>query len=414
LLSSSSANNRAIQAGHRLGPFANANFSLFFAGYTISLLGHSMVTVALSFAVFGMGGGAGQVSAVLAAETAPMVVLLLVGGVIADRFPRRLVMVGADIVRCVSEAVLAALLLTHHASLVAIMVLAAVIGAGDAFFAPGRNGLIPQLVAASELQSANAILSMAGALAAVIGPALGGILVAGAGPGWAIGIDAVGYAVSTVCLLRLRVAAEIVEAGQSFIRQLVTGWREFWARKWLWLVVLQFALLHLVVIGPIFVLGPLGFRHGAHGASLWGSLLGALGAGAMVGGALAMRVRSRRPLRVSVLMLLFFAVVPAALACQAPFAISLVAFFIGGVSLTGFGVLWSTTLQRQIPTEILSRVSAYDTFGSVCLLPAGYVLAAPMASVLGNSGALWIAAGFSLLATLVLLASRSVRGLVSG
>ena len=104
-------------------------------------------------------------------------------------------------------------------------------------------------------------------------------------------------------------------------------------------------------------------------------------------------------MRVSVLMLLFFAVVPAALACQAPFAVSLVAFFIGGVSLPGFGVLWSMTLQRQIPTEILSRVSAYDTFGSVCLLPAGYVLAAPMASVLGNGGALWIAAGFSLLAS---------------
>ncbi len=402
------------EPSRRLGPFAHANFSLFFAGYTISLLGHSMVTVALSFAVFGMGGGAGQVSAVLAAETAPMVVLLVVGGVIADRIERRLVMVGADILRCVSEAVLAALLLTHHASLAVLMVLAAVIGAGDAFFAPGRNGLIPQLVPVSELQSANAILSMAGALAAVIGPALGGILVASAGPGWAIGIDAMGYAVSTACLLRLRVPAQVVEATESFLQQLVTGWREFVARRWLWLVVLQFALLHLVVIGPIFVLGPLGFRHGAHGASLWGTLLASLGAGAMGGGAVALRVRSRHPLRVSLLLLLFFAVTPAALAYQAPFGVLLVAFFIGGVSLTGFGVLWSTTLQREIPIEVLSRVSAYDTFGSVCLLPAGYVLAAPMATVLGTGGALWVAAGFSLISTLVVLASRSVRGLVSG
>ncbi len=397
-----------------IGPFANPNFTLFFAGYTISLLGHSMVSVALSFAVFGLGGGATQVSLVLAAQTAPMAVLLLVGGVIADRLPRRLVMVGADVLRFVSEGVLAVLLLTHHASLPEIMVLAAVIGAGDAFFTPGRNGLIPQLVPTSQLQSANAILSMAGALAAVIGPALGGVLVAAAGPGWAIGIDAIGYGVSTICLLLLRVSAQAVQRGESFTQQLVTGWREFLARQWLWLVVLLFAMLHLLVVGPIFVLGPLAYRHEAHGASVWGTLLGALGAGALLGGALAMRIRSRYPLRVSLILLLFFAVVPAALACKAPFLVALAAFFVGGVGLTGFGVLWSTTLQREIPSAVLSRVSAYDTFGSVCLLPAGYVLAAPMASALGTSDALWVAAGFSLLSTLAVLGRRSVHGLVSG
>ena len=194
----------------------------------------------------------------------------------------------------------------------------------------------------------------------------------------------------------------------------MTGWREFLARQWLWLVVLLFAMLHLLVVGPIFVLGPLAYRHEAHGASVWGTLLGALGAGALLGGALAMRIRSRYPLRVSLILLLFFAVVPAALACKAPFLVALAAFFVGGVGLTGFGVLWSTTLQREIPSAVLSRVSAYDTFGSVCLLPAGYVLAAPMASALGTSDALWVAAGFSLLSTLAVLGRRSVHGLVSG
>ena len=395
----------------RFGPLRKPGFALFFVGYAISVTGSSMVPIALSFAVFQLGGGAGEVSAVLAVETVPMAVLLLIGGAVADRLPRRLVMLGADAVRCLSEALLAVLLISHHASIPTMMVLAAIIGAGDAFFSPGRTGLMPQLVAAAELQSANAIMSTAGALAAIIGPAGGGLLVGVAGPGWAIGIDAASYAVSAACLVLLRVPAQAVDPSESFLRQLVTGWTEFRSRRWLWVVVLAFALLHLLTIGPIFVLGPLSFRHVPHGASLWGTLLGALGVGALVGGLIALRVRPRRPLLMAVVVLLPFAVVPAALAERVPSAFGLTAFFIGGVSLSLFGVLWSTTLQREVPPAVLSRVSAYDTFGSVCLLPAGYVLAAPMASVLGLAGALWVAAGFSILAVLAVLASRSVRNL---
>ena len=395
----------------RMGPLRKPGFALFFVGYAISVTGSSMVPIALAFAVFQLGGGAGEVSAVLAAQTVPMAVLLLIGGTVADRLPRRLVMLSADAIRCLSEALLAALLISGHASIATLMVLAAIIGAGDAFFSPGRTGLIPQLVTAAELQSANAIMSTVGALAAIVGPAGGGLLVGVAGPGWAIGIDAASYAVSAACLVLMRVPAQAVDPSESFLRQLVTGWTEFRSRTWLWIVVLAFALLHLVTIGPIFVLGPLGFRHVPHGASVWGTLLGALGVGALVGGLIALRVRPRRPLLLGVAVLLPFAVVPAALAERVPPALGLTAFFIGGVSLSLFGVLWSTTLQREVPTAVLSRVSAYDTFGSVCLLPAGYVLATPMASVLGLSGALWVASGFSVLAVLVVLASRSVRAL---
>ena len=347
-----------------------------------------MVPIALTFAVFQLGGGAGQVSTVLAVETAPMAVLLLIGGVISDRLPRRLVMFGADVLRCGTEGLLAVLLLTHHAGLLGMMILAAMIGAGDAFFSPGRSGLIPQLVAPKELQLANAMIATSGALAAILGPALGGLLVGFAGPGWAIGVDASSYAVSATCLLLIRVPPQSVDRAVSFTRQLVTGWVEFWSRRWLWTIVVQFALLHLLTIGPIFVLGPLAFRQAPEGAAVWGMLLGALGAGALVGGLIAMRIRPRYPLRLALCVLLLFAVVPAALATRLPFAAALAAFFVGGVSLSTFGVLWNTTLQREVPTEVLSRVSAYDTFGSVCLLPAGYVIAAPLAGALGLSGAL--------------------------
>ena len=395
----------------RLGPLRQPSFALFFAGYVISVTGSSMVPIALSFAVFHLGGGAGEVSAVLAVETIPMALLLLIGGAVADRLPRRLVMLSADAVRCLSESLLAVLLISDHATVPILMVLAAIIGAGDAFFSPGRTGLIPQLVASAELQSANAILSTAGALAAIVGPAGGGLLVGVAGPGWAIGIDAASYAVSATCLVLLRVPPQAIDPSESFLRQLVTGWSEFWSRKWLWVVVLEFGLLHLLTIGPIFVLGPLGFKRLPHGATIWGILLGALGAGALVGGLVALRVTPRRPLLTAVMALLPFALVPAALAANVAPAAGLSAFFIGGVGLSLFGVLWNTTMQREVPAAVLSRVSAYDTFGSVCLLPAGYVMAAPMASALGVAGALWLAAGFSLLSVLVVLAFRSVRDL---
>jgi MFS family permease len=179
------------------------NFRLFFTGYITSLVGSAMVPVALTFAVLDQGDGTAAVGYVLGAETVPLVALLLLGGVVGDRFPRRVSMLGADLIRFASEGLLAVLLLTGSAPLWIVMVLAAVLGAGQAFFNPAMTGLMPEMVSAGRLQSANALRGVASSIGQVLGPGLAGIIVAIGGAGWAIAIDSATYAVSAACLLRL-------------------------------------------------------------------------------------------------------------------------------------------------------------------------------------------------------------------
>ena len=182
----------------RFGALAERDFRLFFTGYATSLVGAAMVPVALTFAVLQQGRSAEDVGYVLAAETVPLVILLLAGGVIADRLSRRAVMIGSDVIRCASELLLAVLLLTGSPALWVFMVLAGVIGAGQAFFNPALTGLLPFVVSPGRLQQANALRGVASSTAQIAGPAAAGLIVAAGGAGWAIAIDGATYAVSAV------------------------------------------------------------------------------------------------------------------------------------------------------------------------------------------------------------------------
>ncbi len=280
----------------RLGVFGERDFRLFFTGYTTSLVGAAMVPVALTFAVLQEGRSTADVGYVLAAETVPLVLLLLVGGVIADRLSRKTVMIAADVVRCVSELLLAGLVLSGSPSLWVFMVLAAVIGAGQAFFNPALTGLLPLIASPARLQQANALKGLAGSTGQIVGPAAAGLIVAAGGAGWAIGIDGASYAVSALCLARLHLPTRPVPQPQSFLVQLRTGWREFSSRTWLWVIVVQFGLFHLLVYAPFMVLGAVVSNTTLGGASAWGLILTAQGAGSILGGFAVLRARPRRPL----------------------------------------------------------------------------------------------------------------------
>lgn len=393
------------------GPSALAerDFRRFILGYALSLTGSAMVPLAIAFTLYARGGGAAAVSEVLAAETVPLVVLLLIGGAVADRLPRRAVMIASDLLRFVSQSALAALLLSGHAPLPAIMALMALVGIGTAFYTPGRSGLLPQIVRPENLQSANALCAIAQSSAGIVGPVVAGLLVAAAGGAFAIAIDAGSYAISAALLFSMRVRDLPAPPAQSFLGQLREGWGEFTSRTWLWAVVLQFALIHLLVVGPVMVLGSLGFAHVAHGALGWGGLTACQGAGAVAGGLAAMRLQPKRPIQASLLWFFLFALMPASLAANLPYGVMAGCFLAGGFGIAVFIVLWDTTLQRVIPAERLSRVSAYDMFGSICLLPIGYLLAAPMAAGFGRQGALWFATAVAVLATVAVLLPASIR-----
>lgn len=377
-------------------------------GFTLSLISRNMVPVVVAFALYEAGRGAGAVSSVLAAETAPLVVFMLVGGVVADKFPRRDVMAYANFLRFFSQALLAVLFFTHHTPLWAIMSLMACIGVGGAFFAPGLQGLIPELVPDQHLQSANGISSMAQAIGSVSGPALGGLLVATTGGAIAIAIDSASYLVCAAILFTLPKQADRTDNQENVIILLKEGWTEFFGRKWIWVSVLQFTLLHLVVIGPLFVLGSLRFAHVAHGALGWGGLLSLMGAGTIIGSLVAMRCKPRFPLRVATFTLFTFALLPASLAANLSYPITGACFLVCGLCMPLYGVLWTTLMQTKVPKDKLSRVTSYDYVGSICLLPVGYALAAPMASWLTLSGALWFGAGAVVVTTILVLMVKEV------
>lgn len=395
--------------GRRFG--AERDFRLFFTGYTTSLAGSAMVPVALAFAVLQSGRGAADVGYVLAAQTLPLVVLLLAGGVVADRLSRRTVMITSDLARCASEALLAVLLLTGSPPLWLLMLLAGVLGAGQAFFAPALTGLVPLVTSQQRLQQANALKGVATSAGQIAGPAAAGLIVAAGGAGWAIAVDAATYAVSALCLARLHLPAHVPPPAQRVLRQLRAGWREFRGRTWLWLIVSQFGLFHLLVYAPFMVLGAALEAGEPGGAAAWGIILTAQGAGSVLGGLAAMSIHPRRPLVSATLGTFAFAGPVALLAARAPAAWVAAAAAISGAGLAVFSALWDTALQRHVPAAVLSRVSAYDWLGSVALIPVGFALAGPLAGAFGVTAVLWLAAGWNVLGSAVVLAVPSVRRL---
>ena len=217
-------------------------FRLLFSGQAVSVLGDRMALVALAFAVLEIGGSASDVGLVLAAGAFPLVATVLAGGVVADRASRRAVMVVADLARVASQGTMAALLIAGVADVWMLALVAGVTGAATGFFSPASTGLLPEVVLAEQLQPANALRASAVSTGEILGPAVGGVLVAAAGAGWAIAIDAVTFAVSAACLAMLRVPTRVAAQRSSFVADLREGWVAFRSRRWVWTFVVYFAI----------------------------------------------------------------------------------------------------------------------------------------------------------------------------
>ena len=371
-------------------------FRLLLAGRTASVLGDRMVSVALAFAVLEVGGSASEVGLVLAAGNLPLVASVLVGGVVGDRSSRRAVMLGADLLRIVTQGATAALLIGGVAEVWMLATLAALTGIGTGFFNPASTALLPEVVPSGQLQEANALRSAALSASEIAGPLLAGVLVAAVGAGVAIAVDAATFAVSAVCLLLLRVPARELPPPASFLEDLRGGWAAFREQRWVWTFVLYFAIGNAMwaawsALGPIVADRELG------GPAAWGVVLAAIGVGALVGSLVATRVDPDRPLVVVAAMEGLFALPLAFLALGAHTALLTVGAFASGAGMMIGMSLWESTLQRHIRPDQLSRVSSYDWFGSYAFFPLGLVLWGPLASWVGLSAALWIAfASFSL------------------
>jgi len=395
----------------RLGPLAERDFRLLFLGRVVSMLGNAIAPVALAFAVLDLTGSKSDLGFVLAARSIPQVVFLLFGGVWADRLPRHRVMVVSSLVSGASQGAVALVLLTHHAALWHLIALGAVNGASSAFFFPASTGVIPQTVSAPLLQQANALLRLAINASWIAGAAIGGLLVAASGPGWAILIDAATFALGAVFIGLMRLPAGLRMEGSTVLAELREGWGEFRSRTWLWAIVAQFSIVNAAETGALNVLGPVVARRDLGGAGAWGLILALQSAGLVAAGFLMLRFKPRRMLFVATLGVFCFCLPATALAAPAPLAVIGVAAFVAGFGVEIFGVLWDTTMQQEIPPEKLSRVYSYDALGSFVLIPVGLAAAGPVADAIGVRATLLGAAALVLVATVPVFAVGDVRRL---
>jgi MFS family permease len=396
-----------LRPAGRLGALAEREFRLLWLGRTASSLGDALIPVALAFAVIEETGSATDLGIVMAAYTASRVLLILVGGVWADRLPRRAVMVAADLVRFLSQGLLAVLLITDSAEIWHLAVAGAVGGGAHAFFGPASTALVPETVSEGRLQQANALLALSGSGSEIFGPALSGVLVAAIGPGWVVAVDAVSFAVSAAFLLAMRLSEVPAAAAERFLHDLRAGWREIAARRWLLGGLATFALGNLT-IASYFVLGPLIVDRELGGARDWGLILSGGAAGGVAGGLLALRWRPRRPLLVGFLLLLLQPVTLLTLIPPFPTPGLALAAAVGYGTVSFFNPLWETVLQEQIPRQALSRVTSYDWMVSLVFMPIGYTIAGPLSEQIGVDATLF--AAFAL-ATGALLFSLAIPGL---
>ena len=387
-------------------------FRLLFTGQSFSLVGDGLGMVALTFAVLDLTGSASDLGLVLAARTVPLVALLLIGGVFADRLSRRRIIIAADLARFATQGLTAALLLSGHALIWQLALLQAFNGAATAFFNPASTGLLPMTVSAGRLQQANGLRALSISSANIIGPLLGGVLVSLAGAGWALAVDAGTFAASAAFLVRLELPVWERMRAHSFLRDLLTGWHEFRRRTWVWVYVVLSSLGNLAM-AVFMVLGALIAKEYLGGAAAWGVIMAAVGAGAIVGSVTALQLQIRRPLVVASLALSALALPAASLALVLPMVVIVAGALVAGAATMLANTLWETALQRHIPAAALSRVSAYDWFGSLAFAPIGYALAGPAGAWIGVTTTLWIVAVFFALSGAAVAALPSIRG-VSG
>ncbi|GAB2864906.1 MFS transporter [Actinocorallia aurea] len=354
------------------------NFTLYFGARVVSLFGDAMMPVATALAVGRLYGVSG-VGYVMAVWTAPFVLFLLVGGVLADKTGARVMMVGADAVRVVAQGAVAVAFLTGTPSLGLLLAASLLSGVAAAMFQPGVNGMVP--LVAADPQRANAVLKIADAGAQVAGPVVAGMLVALANAGVAYSVDAATFLVSGLLLALLRGLPPAARRATAFLADLREGWREFRARSWMWSVIIIWVFFGLLVFGPVVPLGAqlVGERLGA---TAYGWVMAALGIGTVAGGLAAMRVRPARPLAAGGVALFGYTLIPLTLALQPDLPWLMAGHFVGGCAWAFWSVMWSTSVQTQVPYAVLNRITAYEVAGSVAGVAVGQALAGSYTAVL--------------------------------
>ncbi|MER5916603.1 MFS transporter [Streptomyces sp. NPDC001982] len=391
-------------------PLRDPRFRPFFTGRLVSVLGDSMAVVALSLAVLGASGRPGDLGVVLAAQILPHLVLLLVGGAVADRWSRRVVLLWSSLGSAATQGAVAALLINGHYSLGIVAGLQLFNGAIGAFSSPALRGIVPEVVPETLLQQANSLLSSTQNAVRILGPTVAALVVAAWGGGWAFALDALSFLVASVFLARVPITTRAPASNSTLLVGISHGWAALRALPWALTMIVSFAVVNMVNVGPWNVLGADIGSHG-YGDAAWGIILSVRAAGLLVASIAMYRLTFRRLLVAGRLAGLLIGLPLVALGLSVPLPVVLGAVFVAGLGFTLAGITWETALQANTPREDLSKVSSYDDVLSFAAIPVGQLAVGPLTQAFGSHAvALWCGVVLSLAAAAPVL-SRSVRDL---
>jgi MFS family permease len=399
----------------RLGVLHLRDLRYVFGSTLVSSLGDGIVGVALAFAVLDLTHSATDLGIVMAARTLTIVAIGLIGGVVADRLSRRTVMMAADLVRFGGQVAIGALLLSGHATVLEIVVSQVLVAGGTAFFEPAAMGMI-QATAGEHMQEANALKTIATSSTGLIGPAIGGALVATVGSSYALMADGASYLLSALLLAQVsRTAHALADRdteAPTFLADLRDGYREVSSRRWLWTMILNMAIGNMLLSAwP--VLAPLICKQHYGGAPAYALLNIVWAVGMLAGGTVLLRFKPRYLLRTGMLAFLPAVLPGIALGLHAPIYVVAALQFVSGFGMTVDNALWWTAMQQHISPDAISRVSSFDWVGTLAIAPIGYALVGPLSEAIGVSAAIIACSGAVLAVTTIALMVKDIRMLES-
>jgi MFS family permease len=400
-----------VTRGSSLAPLREENFRWYFLSSSVNMVGNTMAPVALAFAVLHVSDSAGALGAVLAANTIPMVVFLLFGGVIADRLPRVLILRVGGVVLAATQGAAAYLVIADRAELWILIVLEAVNGTVLALIFPAFSALMPQLVPRELLQEANVLQAASRGALRILGPTIAAWLVVGVGPGWALAADALTWLLASILLVRVRLPAREPRGEQtSTLGELREGWTLFAGTTWLWLVVLAFGLLNAIHAGAWLTLGP-AIADDTFGARGWGYALSAESVGLLLTTAVMLRRRLERPLLVGMVAIAFVCLPLIALGATPTVVPVVLGALVAGAGIEVFNLGWNLAMQENIEERMLSRAYSYDALGSLVAMPVGQLAYGSLGAAFGYRDVLVVSGIAYAVIALSTLASPAVRGL---
>ena len=396
--------------GAALATLREPNFRYYFISTLVKGAGTTMGDIALAFAVLEVSDSPSALGIVLAAHTVPEVLLMLLGGVVADRFGRTLTIQASNVLAGIAQLATGALVISGHAQLWQLAALGLVSGSASAIGYPALASVMPQLVPRDQLQPANVLNSMRRGVLNVIGPTVGGILVVTVGAGWAIAIDGLAYLAAAAILVRVRIPPPDPRGRGTMVGDLRQGWEYFRATTWLWVVVLALCVLN-ALHAAFNVLGPVVAVDSDIGEAGWGLVLSAGAAGLLVTTVVMLVVPLPRPLLWGMLGCALYCSPMLVLGVRPELVAVMVASFIGGAGMEVFSLGWSLAMQEHVPDEMLARASSYDALGSFVAIPIGQLAVGPLGTAFGVQETLLVCGVLGVVVCLATLGSRSVRDL---